>query len=55
MDSGDPKENNLDHVTGLIERVTFYIPESGLAVLRMKVRRHCDLVTVERGGNSVCA
>ena len=35
MDSGDPKDNNLDHVTGLIERVTFHSPESGFAVLRV--------------------
>lgn len=55
MDSGDPKENDLDHVTGLIERVTFHSPESGFAVLRVKVRGHRDLVTVERGGNAVCA
>jgi len=40
MDSGNIKKNNLDHVTGLIERVTFHSPESGFAVLRVKVRGH---------------
>jgi exodeoxyribonuclease V alpha subunit len=54
MDSGNIKENNLDHVTGVTERVTFHSPESGFAVLRVKVRGRRDLVTIERGGNAVC-
>ena len=46
MDSGDPTENNFDHVTGLVERVTFHSPESGFTVLRVKVRGHHGLVAV---------
>ena len=35
-----------DHVTGLVERVTFHSPETGFGVLQVKVRGHRDLVTV---------
>jgi len=40
------REDRFEHVTGLIERVTFHNPESGFAVLRVKVRGHRDLVSV---------
>ena len=36
----------IEHVSGLIERVTFQSGESGFCVLRVKVRGHQDLVTV---------
>ena len=36
----------LEHVSGLIERVTFHSPQTGFAVLQVKVRGHRDLVTV---------
>jgi exodeoxyribonuclease V alpha subunit len=36
----------VEHVSGLIERVTFQSGESGFCVLRVKVRGHQDLVTV---------
>jgi len=36
----------LQKVTGLIERITFHSAETGFAVLRLKVKGHRDLVTV---------
>ena len=36
----------LEHLTGLIERVTFHSPETGFGVMRVKVRGQRDLVTV---------
>ena len=36
----------LDHVTGVIERVTFHSEESGFCVLRVRVRGHAAPVTV---------
>ena len=41
-----PWQDRLDHVTGVIERVTFHNPESGFVVLQIKARGHRDLVTV---------
>ena len=41
-----PEATALDHLTGLIERVTFHSPESGFAVLKVKVRGRHDLQTV---------
>lgn len=35
-----------DHVTGLVERVTYHSEESGFAVLKVKVRGQRELVTV---------
>jgi exodeoxyribonuclease V alpha subunit len=35
-----------EEIAGLVERVTFFSPESGFAVLRVKVRGQRDLVTV---------
>jgi exodeoxyribonuclease V alpha subunit len=37
---------SLEHVTGLMERVTFHNPETGFAVLRVQVKGERDLVTV---------
>ena len=37
---------HLDHITGLVERVTFHSPETGFAVLRVKVSGQQNLVTV---------
>ena len=36
----------LEHLAGLIERVTFHSPETGFGVMRVKVRGQRDLVTV---------
>jgi exodeoxyribonuclease V alpha subunit len=33
-------------LSGLVERVTFHSPDTGFCVLRVKVRGHCELVTV---------
>ena len=37
---------HLEHVSGLIERVTFHSADTGFAVLRVQVKGHRDLVTV---------
>ena len=37
---------HLEHVSGLVERVTFHSDESGFCVLRVKVRGHRDHTTV---------
>ena len=42
MTSGRTQE----HISGLVERVTFHSEESGFCVLRVKVRSHRDLVTL---------
>ena len=39
-------DSSQSSVSGLIERVTFHSEESGFAVLRVKVAKHRDLVTV---------
>jgi exodeoxyribonuclease V alpha subunit len=44
-----------EHLTGLIERVTFHNPENGFAVLRVKVQGRKDLVTVTGSTSSVTA
>ena len=41
-----PQSPGLEHLAGPIERVTFHSPETGFAVLQVKVRGHRDLVTV---------
>lgn len=38
--------SHLEHVSGLVERVTFHSDESGFCVLRVKVRGHRDHTTV---------
>src|ERR1700688_1351097 len=35
-----------EEIAGLVERVTFFSPESGFAILRVKVRGQRELVTV---------
>ena len=40
------RPDSLEHLSGLIERVTFHSEESGFAVLQIKVRGMKDLVTV---------
>ena len=42
-DNDDPSQSPI---SGLIERVTFHSDESGFAVLRVKVAKHRDQVTV---------
>jgi exodeoxyribonuclease V alpha subunit len=44
--SEEPTQPPLDHVTGVIERVTFHNEESGFAVLRVRVRGRPQPVTV---------
>ena len=44
-DTSKPR-SAIEHVSGLIERITFQSGESGFCVLRVKVRGHQDLVTV---------
>ena len=44
-----------ENLTGLIERVTFHNPESGFAVLRVKVKGREELVTVVGSTTSVTA
>ena len=40
------KDNTLELLTGLIERVTYHNIENGYCVLRVKAERHKDLITV---------
>ena len=53
--SNPPVAPALDRLTGLIERVTFHSPESGFAVLKVKVRGQRDLQTVVGTAPSVSA
>ncbi|MFH0702119.1 MAG: ATP-dependent RecD-like DNA helicase [bacterium] len=39
-------QNNLEKLSGLIERITFYSEETGFCVLRVKVKGYSDLVVV---------
>lgn len=41
----DTKEE-LEYISGLVERITFHNPENGFAVLKVKVKGHKDLVPV---------
>ncbi len=45
-DSSPQPRTPAEEIAGLVERVTFFNPESGFAVLRVKVRGQRDLVTV---------
>ena len=36
----------LEHLAGLVERVTFHNPDNGFCVLRLKVKGERDLVTL---------
>jgi ATP-dependent exoDNAse (exonuclease V) alpha subunit len=38
--------SHAEHISGLVERVTFHSATSGFAVLRVKARGHRELVTV---------
>src|SRR6202166_2872660 len=44
-----------EEIAGLVERVTFFSPESGFAILRVKVRGQRELVTVLGSVPSVSA
>ncbi len=37
---------NMESLSGLIERVTFFNEENGFGVLKVKAKGHRDLVTV---------
>ena len=41
-----PEPSNQEVLAGLIERVTYHNPRNGFCVLRTKVRRHRDVVTL---------
>src|SRR5829696_573346 len=41
-----PPEPRTEHLSGLVERVTFHNAENGFCVLRVQVRGQRDLVTV---------
>ena len=41
-----PAQPPLEQLSGLVERVTFHNADSGFCVLRLKVRRERDLVTL---------
>lgn len=43
---GPGSETRIEHLSGLIERVTFHNAENGFCVLRVQVRGQRDLVTV---------
>jgi exodeoxyribonuclease V alpha subunit len=45
-DLADADHPHQDHLTGLVERVTFHSPDTGFAVLQVKVRGRRDLVTI---------
>lgn len=42
---------SIENISGSIERVTFYSHDTGFCVLRVKIQRHKDLITIV--GNSV--
>ena len=42
----DTTDSDQSSISGIIERVTFHSEDSGFAVLRVKVAKHRDLVTV---------
>jgi exodeoxyribonuclease V alpha subunit len=42
---GDQGDAKMEHLAGLVERVTFHNPDNGFCVLRLKARGHRDLVT----------
>ena len=42
---------SIENISGSIERVTFYSPDTGFCVLRVKIQGHKDLITIV--GNSV--
>lgn len=44
-----------DYLHGIVERVTFYSEESGFCVLRVKAKKHRDLITVVGASISVSA
>ena len=44
-----------EQITGIIERVTYHNTENGFCVLRVKVKKHRDLVTVVGHSTSICA
>jgi len=47
--------NDREPLSGLVERVTFHNPDSGFCVLRVKVRRQHELVTLLGSAPSVVA
>jgi len=54
-DGNTRRPDGLERLNGLIERVTFHSPESGFAVLRVKVRGERELLTVVGTAPSVTA
>jgi hypothetical protein len=52
---GSNDASEREPLAGLIERVTFYNPDSGFCVLRVKVKGHHELVTLLGAEPSVAA
>lgn len=48
----NPIPKNLETISGSIERITFHSEETGFCVVRAKVKRQRDLVTVI--GSAAC-
>lgn len=46
LPSSEPATRELEHLDGLVERVTFYNAESGFCVLRLQVKGERELVTL---------
>ncbi len=44
--TGSASRAELDHLSGLVERVTFHNGDSGFCVLRLKVKGERELVTL---------
>lgn len=53
--SENPSQREEDYLQGIVERVTFYSEESGFCVLRVKAKKHRDLITVVGASVSVNA
>ena len=54
LDTNNKPTRELEYCSGLVERITFHSEESGFAVLRVKVTKRKDLVTVTGSLPSIC-
>jgi ATP-dependent exoDNAse (exonuclease V) alpha subunit len=52
---GSSDASGREPLAGLVERVTFHNPDNGFCVLRVKVKRHHELVTLLGAAPSVAA
>lgn len=46
MKSDQTLTENLEPITGSVERITFHNPDTGFCVMRVRVKNHRDLVTI---------